>query len=108
MCMLQSRQETHSNHAPWPTSPLLPFGLSEKDFKNQFSIGDPGKQNLVGEKEPPYLRHNLYEEEVARATLSLPEQIFQNIKDTSIAIERRYEETDLSSLPKACLRSEYS
>jgi hypothetical protein len=51
------------------------------------------------------LRHNLYEEEVAKSALNLPEPIFRQIEDTSIAIERVYEETDFSFLPKACFEA---
>ena len=79
------------------------FGLSEKHFKTQFfNLRSWEAEIWFGRNEPCYLRHNLYEEEVARATLNLPESIFRQIKDTSIAIERRYEETDLRFLPKAC------
>jgi hypothetical protein len=105
MCMVANlANRPNSNHGTLAyISPSSTFGLSEKDFKTQFFNRRSWEAEIwFGGKEPPYLRHNLYEEEVARATLSLPEQIFQDIKDTSIAIERRYEETDLSSLPKAC------
>jgi len=108
MCMYANlSKKPNSNHGtlayvfPSPT-----FGLSEKDFKTQFFNLRSWEADIwFGGNEPCYLRHNLYEEEVARATLNLPEQIFQDIKDTSIAIERRYEETDLSSLPKACFEA---
>jgi len=105
MCMVANlSKKPNSNHGTLAyVSPSSTFGLSDKNFKTQlFNKRSWEAEIWFGEKEPPYLRHNLYEEEVARVTLSLPEQIFQNIKDTSIAIERRYEETDLSSLPKAC------
>ena len=105
MCMYANlSKKPNSNHGtlayvfPSPT-----FGLSEKDFKTQFFNLRSWEADIwFGGNEPCYLRHNLYEEEVARAVLNLPEPIFRKIKDTSIAIERRYEETDLSSLPKAC------
>ena len=97
----------NSNHGTLAyVSPSPLFGLSEKNFKTQlFNLRSWEAEIWFGEKEPPYLRHNLYEEEVARAALNLPEPIFQQIKDTSTAIERRYEETDLSSLPKACFEA---
>jgi len=108
MCMYANlAKRPNSNHGTLAyVSPSPTFGLSDKDFKTQFfNLRSWEAEIWFGEKEPPYLRHNLYEEEVARATLNLPEQIFQDIKDTSIAIERKYEETDFSSLPKACFEA---
>jgi hypothetical protein len=108
MCMVANlANRPNSNHGTLAhVSPSSPFGLSEKSFKTQFfNLRSWEAEIWFGEKEPPYLRHNLYEEEVARATLNLPEQIFQDIKDISIAIERKYEETDLCALPKACFEA---
>jgi hypothetical protein len=105
MCMVANlANRPNSNHGILAyISPSSTFGLSEKHFKTHFfNLRSWEAEIWFGRDEPCYLRHNLYEEEVARATLNLPEPIFQQIKDTSIAIERRYEETDLSSLWKAC------
>jgi hypothetical protein len=44
----------------------------------------------------------LYEEEVAKATLVIPEPLLKKIKELSIKIERIYDGLDLFSLPKAC------
>ena len=108
MCMVANlANRPHSNHGALACiSPSSPFGLSEKGFKTQsFNLRSWEADIWFEGKEPPYLRHNLYEEEVAKSALNLPEPIFRQIKDTSIAIERRYEETDLSSLPKACFEA---
>jgi hypothetical protein len=108
MCMYANlANRPNSNHGTLAhVFPSSTFGLSEKHFKTQFfNLRSWEAEIWFGRDEPCYLRHNLYEEEVARATLNLPEQIFQDIKDTSIAIERRYEETDLCSLPEACFEA---
>jgi len=54
-----------------------------------------------GASEPSYLRHNLYEDDVAEASLVLPAGLLESIKDISIRIERYYENLDLGSLPRA-------
>ena len=54
-----------------------------------------------GASEPSYLRHNLYEDEVAEASLVLPAGLLASIKDISVRIERYYENLDLESLPRA-------
>ena len=80
-----------------------PFGLSEKDSKTEsFNQKSWEAEIWFGENEPQYLRHNLYEEEVAKATLIIPEPFLRTIKELSIKIERLYDGLDLFSLPKAC------
>ncbi len=54
-----------------------------------------------GASEPSYLRHNLYEDEVAEASLVLPAGLLSAIKDISVRIERYYEGLELDSLPRA-------
>lgn len=54
-----------------------------------------------GANEPSYLRHNLYEDEVAEASLVLPAGLLASIKDISVRIERYYENLDLEGLPLA-------
>jgi hypothetical protein len=54
-----------------------------------------------GPDEPVYLRHNLYEDEVATAALLLPGDVIAAIKDISVRIERIYESIDSASLPRA-------
>jgi len=108
MCMYANlANRPNSNHGTLAyISPSSTFGLSEKHFKTQLFNKRSWEADIWFEgKEPLYLRHNLYEEEVAKSALNLPEPILQQIKDTSIAIERRYEETNLSSLPKACFEA---
>ena len=108
MCMVANLADRpNSNHGTLAyISPSSTFGLSEKHFKTQLFNKRSWEADIWFEgKEPLYLRHNLYEEEVAKSALNLPEPILQQIKDTSIAIERRYEETNLSSLPKACFEA---
>ena len=80
-----------------------PFGLSEKDAKTEsFDQKSWEAEIWFGENEPQYLRHNLYEEEVTKATLIIPEPFLRTIKELSIKIERLYDGLDLFSLPKAC------
>jgi len=93
-----------SNHGTLAfVSPGYPFGLREKDFKTEsFNHKSWEAEIWFGENEPPYLRHNLYEDEVAKTALNLPEDLFRTIKELSVKIERFYEGLDLSRLPKAC------
>jgi hypothetical protein len=84
-------------------SPGKSFGLVEKDFRAEsFDQRSWEAKIWFGENEPTYLRHNLYEEEVAQTTLHIPGSVFDAIRETSIRIERFYEALDLFSLPKAC------
>lgn len=84
-------------------SPGETFGLVEKDFRTiSFSQKSWEAEIWFGENDPSYLRHNLYEDEVAQTTLHLPDQIHKTIKETSVRIERFYENLDLSQLPRAC------
>jgi hypothetical protein len=79
------------------------FGLSERDFKTEsFNQKSWEAEIWFGEGEPQYLKHNLYEDKVANATLLIPEPFWGMIKELSIKIERFYEGLDLLSLPKAC------
>ncbi len=80
-----------------------PFGLSAKHFKTElFNQKSWEAEIWFGKNESDYLRHNLYEEEAARATLVIPEPILEKIKELAIRIERIYDGLDLSILPKAC------
>ncbi len=84
-------------------SPGNPFGLSEKHFKTElFNQKSWEAEIWFGKHEPDYLRHNLYDEEVARATLHIPESVLKQIQELSIEIERVYDGLDLFSLPKTC------
>jgi len=79
------------------------FGLAEKDFRTtSFNQKSWEAEIWFGENEPSYLKHNLYEDEVAQTTLHLPEPAYETIKETSVKIERFYENLDLSQLPRAC------
>jgi len=80
-----------------------PFGLREKDFQTEsFNQRSWEAEIWFEDKEPEYLRHNLYEDEVAKTALNLPEPFHRMIKELSVKIERLYDGLDLSSLPKAC------
>ncbi len=80
-----------------------PFGLSAKSFKTEsFNQKSWEAEIWFGENEPQYLRHNLYEEEVAKATLIIPEPLLGTIKELSVKIERLYDGLDLFSLPRGC------
>jgi len=79
------------------------FGLADRKFKTESFCQKSWEAEIwFGQNEPPYLRHNLYEDEVARTTLCLPEPIQRMIRKLSVDIERLYEGLNLSSLPKAC------
>jgi len=105
MCMYANLStRPNSNHGILTfISPGNPFGLSEKHFKTEsFNQKSWEAEIWFGKNEPEYLRHNLYEDEVARATLLIPEPILKRIKELSIKIERIYDGLDLFGLPKAC------
>ncbi len=80
-----------------------PFGLSEKDFETEtFNQKSWDAEIWFGEDEPQYLRHPLYENKVAKATLFIPDPFLRTIKELSIKVERLYDGLDLFRLPKAC------
>jgi hypothetical protein len=77
--------------------------LAKKDFGTEsFNQKSWEAKIWFGETEPPYLRHNLYEDVVAQTTLHIPAPVLDVIRETSINIERFYEAFDLVNLPKAC------
>jgi ATP-grasp domain len=84
-------------------SPGDSFGLSDNSFKTE-SFNQKSWEAMIwfGEDEPKYLRHNLYEDEVAETTLRIPEHLIKAIEASSVKIERFYEGLDFVSLPKAC------
>ena len=105
MCMYANLSpKANSNHGILTfVSPGHLFGLKEKDFRREsFNQKSWEAEIWFGQNEPLYLRHNLYEEEVARTTLILPELIYTMIKKLSVTIEKFYEEINPASLPKAC------
>ena len=93
-----------SNHGTLVfVSPSKSFGLAKKDFRTEsFNQKSWEAKIWFGENEPPYLRHNLYEDVVAQTNLQIPAPVLDVIRETSIKIERFYEALDLFSLPKAC------
>jgi hypothetical protein len=79
------------------------FGLGKRNFDiESFNKRSWEAEIWFGENDPSYLRHNLYEEEVAKTILYLPGNIHRMIQERSVQIERFYESLDLYSLPKAC------
>jgi hypothetical protein len=79
------------------------LGLEERTFVTKsFNERSWEAKIWFGFDEPDYLRHNLYEDEVAQTALRLPEHLFRSIQDDSVKIERFYETLDPSALPKAC------
>ena len=105
MCMYANiSTRSVSNHGTLVSiSPGHSLGLAEKDFKTEsFNQRSWEAKIWFGDNDPPYLRHNLYEDVVAQTTLYLPGPILDAIRETSIRIERAYEALDLFSLPKAC------
>ncbi len=108
MCMYANLStRPNSNHGALTfVSPASSFGLGEKNFKTRLFDEKSWEAKIwFGEKDPPYLRHNLYEEEVAETVLNLPEPIYHSIREFAVRIERKYESIDLSALPKACFEA---
>jgi hypothetical protein len=105
MCMYANLStRSVSNHGTLVSiSPGNSFGLAEKDFRTEsFDQKSWEAKIWFGENDPPYLRHNLYEDVVAQTTLHLPGSVLEAIRESSIRIERAYEAIDLFNLPKAC------
>lgn len=76
--------------------------LSEEEFfTRSFNQRSWEAGIWFGRGEPSYLRHNLYEDEVATAAVFLPAQALTSIKEISIRIERFYETLDFAGLPPA-------
>jgi hypothetical protein len=83
------------------------FRLENKDFGTEFFNQKSWEAEIwFGQNDPPYLRHNLYEDEVGKTTLFLPDPLYRKIEDLSIKIERLYEGLDLPSLPKSCFEDD--
>jgi hypothetical protein len=79
------------------------FGLRETEFETEsFDQRSWEAEVWFGQKEPEYLRHNLYEEKVAKTSLILPEKLYHRIEELSVKVERLYEGLALADLPKAC------
>jgi hypothetical protein len=105
LCMYANlSRRPYSNHGIITfVTPGNRFGLADEVFTTQsFNQKSWEAELWFGEDEPSYLRHNLYEDEVARTTLYLPAPLYSLIRELSVKIERLYEGLDLSSLPGAC------
>ena len=105
MCMYANLSlRAYSNHGILAfVSEGTGLGLSESDFSTtHFSEKSWESEIWFGADDPPYLRHNLYEDEVASTALCLPESLYTEVIQLSVKIERWYEAIDHSSLPKAC------
>jgi hypothetical protein len=110
LCMYANlSRKTTSNHGILTfVSPGRFFGLNERVFRTQ-SVNQKSWEAEIwfGDNDPEYLRHNLYEDEVSTTALNLPESLYQMIRDLSVRVERLYERTDLSKLPKACFEDRF-
>jgi len=85
------------------------FELSERAFKTvPFHQKSWEADIWFGEVIPPYLQHNLFEDEVAQTTLLLPGSVLKTVRNLSVKIERFYENLDVSILPRACFEEERS
>ena len=105
ICMYANlSQRSTSNHGVLIfTSSGDTFGLGKRNFDiESFNKRSWEAEIWFGEDAPSYLRHNLYEEEVAKTILYLPRDIHRMIQERSVQIERFYESLDFYSLPKAC------
>lgn len=109
MCMYGNLStRSHSNHG------ILTyigegdhFGLADREFDTEFFCQKSWEAEIwFGENDPPYLRHNLYEDEVAKTTLNLQAPLYSLIQEISLRIERFYEGLELSSLSEACFERE--
>jgi hypothetical protein len=104
ICMyanLASRE--YSNHGIlFYVEPGARLGLSADEVATRsFNQRSWEAEIWFGRNEPTYLRHNLYEDEVATASLVLPGDVMAAIKDISVKIERFYEALDPAALPRA-------
>ena len=78
------------------------LGLSVDEFAvRPFNQRSWEAEIWFGRDEPTYLRHNLYEDEVAEAALVVPRDVWAAIQDISVKIERFYESLELAALPRA-------
>lgn len=105
MCMYANLSpRTTSNHGMLTfVAPGSSMGLKESRRKTVFFNQRSWEAEIwFGEKEPGYLRHNLYEDEVSTTALLLPDSCYREIQKISVKIERLYEELDVARLPKAC------
>jgi hypothetical protein len=105
MCMYANLSpRAYSNHGFLTfVSEGEPIGLSEREFGTEYFYQKSWEAEIwFGKDDPSYLRHNLYEDEVARTTLYLPGPLLRTIKEDSVKIERFYEGLDFAALPKAC------
>ena len=85
-----------------------PFGLRENSFETEsFNQRSWEAEIWFGDEEPEYLRHNLYEDVVAKTALNLPEPFHRMIKELTVKIERLYDGLDLSALPEACFEEAF-
>jgi hypothetical protein len=108
MCMYANLStRPNSNHGILAfVSPASSFGLHQRNFGTQsFNQKSWEAKIWFGDNDPPYLRHNLYEEEVAETRLHVPRSIDETIREMSVKIERFYEGIDLTCLPKACFEN---
>jgi hypothetical protein len=105
MCMYANLStRSHSNHGVLTfVSKGDHFSLADEKFETEFFNQKSWEAEIwFGKDSPPYLRHNLYEDEVAKTTLYLPASLHKWITEASVKIERHYEGLDLLTLPEAC------
>lgn len=104
ICMYANlSKREYSNHG------IITFIKSGKEFRlldSKFEIESFNQKSWeadiwFGDHYPSYLQHNLFEDEVSKTALIIPEQLFKTIKEISIKVERFYENLDFSTLPKA-------
>ncbi len=105
MCMYANLSvRSYSNHGVLTfVSKGDHFGLADKEFETEFFDQKSWEAKIwFGKNTPSYLKHNLYEDEVARTALCLPVSLYHWIIEASVRIERHYEGLNLLTLPKAC------
>jgi hypothetical protein len=78
------------------------FALSDVPFETE-SFRETSWEARIwfGAEFPAYLTHNLTEDRVARASLILPEDVWDEIRRRSVEIERIYEGLEPGRLPPA-------
>jgi hypothetical protein len=82
------------------------LALSERPFRTERIDERSWEAKLwFGNREPAYLKHNLYEDEVAAAALIVPGPLFAAVKDRAVRVERHYEGLNFADLPRACFES---
>ena len=103
-----SRKLTSNHGIIFYVKPGSCLGINTVNFKTVKFSQKAWEADLFYEGAiPEYLYHNLYEEEVAKAELFLPERTFRMIKEISASISSYYERLDYDKLPESFIEKNF-